>query len=129
MRTKTLTVSTLVLTFVLLGLSLWFLTADVYADQHKQYSGESAPGESRNFCGSAYDVVLLKGDGFMGGEVPVNQAVLDKQCVEKAGRSVAIGSALAGAGVVVGLLALGSLRLGRDTTASTDRSDDHAVSS
>lgn len=122
--------STFVLTFVMLGLSLWFLTADVYADQHKQYSGESAPGESRNFCGSAYDVALLKGDGYMGGEVPVNQAVLDKQCVEKAGRSVAIGSALAGAGVVVGLLAAGGVVFrGRDTAATEDRVDEHAVSS
>jgi hypothetical protein len=37
-----------------------------------------------NFCGSAYDVTWLKKDGYMGGEMPPNQAEIDRACIEKA---------------------------------------------
>ena len=43
--------------------SFWLITLDVYVDERNT---DGVP----TFCGSAYDVALLKGDGFMGGEVP-----------------------------------------------------------
>lgn len=84
--------------------SVWLLTQDVYSDSNAEFSGVSGHGEA-SFCGAAYDVIWLEGDGFMGGEVAANQALLDKQCVKNAGKQVSLASALAGAGLV--LLALG----------------------
>jgi hypothetical protein len=70
------------------------ITLDVYVDE-RNIDGVSA------FCGSAYDVALLKGDGFMGGEVPPNQAVIDSACVAEARTDVVL-SGIAG---VAGLAA------------------------
>jgi hypothetical protein len=71
--------------------------------------------DSSHFCGSAYDVVLLKGDGFMGGELPANQRALDRQCVRKAGRMVTLGSAMGAAGI--GVAGFGAFRTRRRTAA------------
>jgi hypothetical protein len=38
-----------------------------------QNVGTSAPEGDSSFCGSAYDVVLLKGEGYTGGEIAENQ--------------------------------------------------------
>jgi hypothetical protein len=108
-RATTRAIGALLLAFILAGAAVWLLTVDVYADTSPQYPGESAPRDAVAFCGSAYDVVLLGGDGFMGGEMPANQSVLDRQCVRRAGRDVAAGSVLAGAAMVVGAYAVGVL--------------------
>jgi hypothetical protein len=49
------------------------ITLDEYVDERNT---DGVPA----FCGSAYDVALLKGDGVMGGEVPPNQAAIDTAC-------------------------------------------------
>ena len=72
----------------------WLLTLDVYVDER---NSDGVPA----FCGSAYDVALLKGDGFMGGEVPPNQAAIDRACVAAARTDVV----LAGSAGVTGLAA------------------------
>lgn len=72
----------------------WLWTFDVSVSEHN-VDGEAA------FCGSAYDVILLKGNGYMGGEVPSNQRAIDRACVKKAGRDLLAG----GAAGVVGLAA------------------------
>jgi hypothetical protein len=69
----------------------WF---DEYVDERNT---DGVPA----FCGSAYDVALLKGDGFMGGEVPPNQAAIDTACLAAA-RTEAV---LAGIAGVTGLAA------------------------
>jgi len=101
MRTRVQRVALWALACLLLALSAWLLTTDVYAKPPEDFVGAT-----RSFCGSAYDVVLLKGDGYMGGEVPVNQPEIDRQCVAASGRVVALGAALGGAGVTVVLGAL-----------------------
>ena len=72
----------------------WLITLDVYVDERNT---DGVPA----FCGSAYDVALLKGDGFMGGEVPPNQAAIDRACLAAARRDVV----LAGTAGVTGLAA------------------------
>ena len=79
-------------------LALWLFTFDVHVGLGRY--GEPGP----SFCGSAYDVALLKHDGYMGGEYSGNQAALDRACVAKAnllmvGAGVA-GLIAAGAGVL-----------------------------
>ena len=73
----------------------WLTTLDVYVAEGRNTDGVPA------FCGSAYDVALLKGDGFMGGEVPPNQAAIDRACLAAAPRDVV----LAGTAGVTGLAA------------------------
>ena len=72
----------------------WLIMLDVYIDE-RNTDGDPA------FCGSAYDVALLKGDGFMGGEVPPNQVAIDTACVAEARTDVVL-SGIAG---VAGLAA------------------------
>jgi hypothetical protein len=64
---------------------VWLWTLDVHVKEHNV---DGVPA----FCGSAYDVVLLKGNGHMGGEVPANQRAIDSVCVRKAGRDLVIGT-------------------------------------
>ena len=73
----------------------WLLLLDVHADQPRDGDDQVA------FCGSAYDVVLLRGDGDMGGEPVLNQAAIDMECVRKAGRAVVAGTAAGTAGLVL----------------------------
>jgi hypothetical protein len=73
---------------------VWLITLDVYVDE---WNTDGVPA----FCGSAYDVALLKGDGFMGGEVPPDQAAVDRACVAAARTDVV----LAGIAGVMGLAA------------------------
>lgn len=110
---------------MLLGLALWLFTLDVYADDAR-YAGESRADEAPSFCGSAYDVALIRGDGFMGGEVPENQDALNQQCVTKAARSVAVAAATAVGGTVLIACGVGATRRrrsvpgeARDTVAAT----------
>ena len=63
---------------------VWLWTLDVHVTEHNV---DGVPA----FCGSAYDVVLLKGNGYLGGEVPANQRAIDSACVRKAGRALAFG--------------------------------------
>jgi hypothetical protein len=81
----------------------WLLTKDVYSDTSARYekgpTGFETTSPSR--CGAAYDVIWLEGDGFMGGEPPVNQSVLNKECVQKAGTRVSVAMLLTGGGVVL----------------------------
>ena len=111
---------------MMLGLALWLFTLDVYADDGRRYAGESQADGTPSFCGSAYDVALIRGDGFMGGEVPENQDVLNQQCVTKAARSVAVATAAAVDGTLSLLWGVGATRRGRsvpgeahDTVAAT----------
>lgn len=71
-------------------LALWLFTFDVHSD-----IARSDGGADRPFCGSAYDVALLKHDGYMGGEPPGNQDAIDRDCVAKANWVVA-GAGVAG---------------------------------
>lgn len=91
--------------WAVLGLGVLFLvfaavllTKDIYADEAPQY-GDAAVSGSGDSCGSAYDIVFLRGDGDMGGETPDNQSDINAQCVRAAGTYVA-------GGTVVGTLAL-----------------------
>ena len=82
---------------------VWLSTLDVDVDE-RNVNGAPA------FCGSAYDVALLKRDGYMGGEVPVNQTAIDRVCVREAERDIAI----AGLAGVLGACSAGyALRLRR----------------
>src|SRR5690349_6941083 len=63
---------------------LWMWTLDVHVNERGSDGGPA-------FCGSAYDVVLLKGNGFTGGEVPTKQRAIDSSCVRKAGWDLVIG--------------------------------------
>ena len=72
----------------------WLITLDVYVDERNT---DGVPA----FCGSAYDVALLKGDGVMGGDVPPNQAAIDRAGVAAARTDVV----LAGIAGVTGLAA------------------------
>ncbi|HEY9564598.1 MAG TPA: hypothetical protein VIR30_12590 [Nocardioides sp.] len=88
-------------------------TADLEVDE------PNVDGFPAASCGSAYDVAFIKGDGFMGGEVPINQDAIDRKCVDKAqlyvGASVLAGGVLLAAGVLLlhvrrrGLVAAGIL--------------------
>ena len=95
----------------------WLFTQDVYVAEPNV---DGVPA----FCGSAYDVALIKRDGDMGGETPTNQAAIDRACVAEATVDVV----LAGAAAAVGLAAAGHavLRLirssnGAETAASPPR--------
>jgi hypothetical protein len=61
----------------------WLTTLDVHVDER---NADGVPA----FCGSAYDVALLKGDGFMGGEVPPDQAAIDTACLAAARTDVVL---------------------------------------
>lgn len=98
----------LALAVVLLGAALWLFTLDIYSDTGRQYDGQPESAAGVGFCGSAYDVTLLEGDGYLGGEIPANQSQLDRECVRKAGVSVAAASVFGTLGA--GLLALTLLR-------------------
>jgi hypothetical protein len=109
----------------MLGLALFLFTLDVYADHGRRYTGESGAEGTQSFCGSAYDVALLRGDGYMGGEVPENQDLLNQECVTKASRSVAMATTSAVTGIALACGGMGRTRrrrpLGRelDDTATT----------
>ena len=62
-------------------------------DVHVPITGNGPPKDS--FCGSAYDVVFLKKDGYMGGEVPANQDRIDAACIARARKFVAAAAASA----------------------------------
>lgn len=91
----------------LLAAVLLFAT-DVYVDQ------PNADGKSPTFCGSAYDVALIKRDGFMGGEVPENQPTIDRECVGTAKNYVIAGSGVGIACIVAAgfVLRTGTRRTG-----------------
>ncbi|GAA6524327.1 hypothetical protein IDVR_01210 [Intrasporangium sp. DVR] len=77
-------------------------TSDVHVDLAREYpSGRFDPGPL--FCGSAYDVTLFARGGYLGGEVPLNQAEVDAACVSGAGRRMVLAAlfGLAGAAAVV----------------------------
>lgn len=84
----------------------WLATYDV----HVPITGYGPTGDS--FCGSAYDVVLLKKDGYMGGEIPPNQDRIDAACLSRARKFVAASAGTGGLGVV--LLGLGLRRRRRE---------------
>jgi hypothetical protein len=90
------------ISLVLLLAGVVLLTWDVHADDPR--SGE--PASMPAACGSAYDVVLLRGYGDMGGEPVDNQPELDAQCVRNSGRLVVRGVAAGSAGVVLLLAVL-----------------------
>ena len=77
----------------------WLITLNVYVDE-RNIDGVPA------FCGSAYDVALLKGDGFMGGEVPPNQAAIDGACVAEARTDVVLAGIAGVAGLAAGAYAV-----------------------
>ena len=81
---------------VLLVLSGWLLTYDVYANT----------SDASTFCGSAYDVAFVKGDGYMGGEIPSNMAELNTLCTRTAARLATAGSCLLVASLFTGAYAL-----------------------
>ena len=86
---------------------VWMFTLDVHVDEPNV---DGVPA----FCGSAYDVALIKRDGEMGGEPARNQAAIDRACVKEAGVDVAISFGAA----VVCLLAAGYAirRIGDETS-------------
>jgi hypothetical protein len=92
-RVGTLVVAVL----VCLGSAVVLYTYDV----HVPITGNGPPKDS--FCGSAYDVVFLKKDGYMGGEIPPNQDRIDHACISRSRKFVA---ASFGAGVLGMLLLL-----------------------
>lgn len=62
---------------------VWLLSLDVHVSER---GVDGAPA----FCGSAYDAALIKRDGYMGGEVPPNQAAIDRACVSEARTDVVV---------------------------------------
>ena len=91
MRNKRL-LGALALVLVCVVAFVWLFTLDVYVGARNV---DGAPA----FCGSAYDVALIKRDGFMGGEVPTNQAAIDSACTSESRRDM----------VLAGLAAMGAL--------------------
>jgi len=104
----------------MLGVSLWLFTLDIYADHGRLYAGQTRPDGTSSSCGSAYDVALLRGDGFMGGEVPTNQGLINQQCVTKASRAVAMSSAAADGGVALTMFGIAMSRRGRGPSEPRD---------
>jgi hypothetical protein len=84
-RVGTLVVAVL----VCLGSAVVLYTYDV----HVPITGNGPPKDS--FCGSAYDVVFLKKDGYMGGEIPPNQDRIDHRASAGPGSSSRLRSARA----------------------------------
>jgi hypothetical protein len=96
--------------FACFGAAVMLYTYDV----HVPITGSGAPDDS--FCGSAYDVVFLKKDGYMGGEMPPNQDRIDAACISRSKKFVGASFAAAGLGLVL-LMPLGlSLRARRRAT-------------
>lgn len=58
------------------------------------------------FCGSAYEVALLKGDGFMGSEVLPNQAAIDRAFVAEARTDVVLAVIAGVAGLAAAVYAV-----------------------
>ena len=86
---------------------VWLFVLDVHVDEPNADGGPA-------FCGSAYDVALIKRDGDMGGELPRNQTAIDRACVKEARADVA----LSGGAAVVCLVATGfAVRRSRDQMA------------
>ena len=79
-----------ILAVSLLGLmaAIWLATLDVTVAE-RGVDGQPAA------CGSAYDVALIKRDGYMGGEVPANQDEIDEACRSEARRDMAFAGLLA----------------------------------
>ena len=77
----------------------WLLTLDVYVDER---NSDGVPA----FCGSAYEVALLKGDGFMGGEVLPNQAAIDRAFVAEARTDVVLAVIAGVAGLAAAVYAV-----------------------
>lgn len=78
--------------------------SDVHVDLPKEYQGGAAE-RPPTFCGSAYDVALFERNGYMGGEVPLNQAEIDAACVRAADWRMVLGGVLALTGGTAALLA------------------------
>jgi hypothetical protein len=114
-------VAAAVLALVALVLSLWLLTMDVSSDEGKTYGDRPAREDGWTSCGAAYDVVLIRGHGFMGGEVPRNQSAIDEQCVRKAGRLVTFAAVGGTLGLLAAAYALTGLVPGREEPIETDR--------
>lgn len=76
--------------------AVWLYTYDVDV----AIDGNGGPGAG-SFCGSAYDVVFLKKDGYMGGEMPPNQDRIDAACIDKAEKFVWAAGAVGALGVVL----------------------------
>ena len=87
--------------------------ADVYVDVPRMGVDTQPPV----FCGSAYDVFLIKRNGYTGGEYARNQAGIDRACVSSSGQFMLVAGLLllaAATAAVFGLLALaGRPRPGR----------------
>ena len=75
--------------------AVWFSTYDV----HVPITGTGPPDDS--FCGSAYDVVFLKKDGYMGGEMPPNQDRIDAACRIRSRKYVATAAGSGALGLVL----------------------------
>lgn len=85
-------------------LALWLFTLDIHAGVGRS-DGES----DHAFCGSAYDVALIKHDGYMGGEYPANQDEIDRDCVRQAKRVMLGAGAAAVLAVAAGIVAIRNL--------------------
>lgn len=70
-------------------LSLWLAATDVYSGIDGWDDG------TRPFCGSAYDVALIKHNGDMGGELPPNQDAIDRDCIRRS-NLIMLGAAVPG---------------------------------
>lgn len=77
----------------------WLTTLDVHVDER---NADGVPA----FCGSAYDVALLKGDGFMGSEVLPNQAAIDRAFVAEARTDVVLAVIAGVAGLAAAVYAV-----------------------
>lgn len=82
------------------ALSLWIAATDVYSDIHRDDDGVQP------FCGSAYDVALIKRNGDMGGEQPGNQDAIDRDCIDRSNRIMVGAGALGAISAVSAFVAL-----------------------
>lgn len=104
----------LTLAGVALGLAVWFWTLDIY-------SSVSNPGSpDPPFCGSAYDIVLLKGDGYMGGEYAPNQDAIDQDCMRQGRAALGWATAATGVGAGAAWLGLRGLRVSNRRARTVD---------
>ncbi len=88
-----------------LGIGVWFWTLDIYSTVSNPVSPDQL------FCGSAYDIVLLKGDGYMGGEYAPNQDAIDRDCMRQGRAALGWATAATSVGAGAAWLGLRSLRV------------------
>lgn len=90
-----------------LSAMVWFLGLDVTADEPVRYGPQVCADPAP--CGSSYSV-LLRGNGYGGGEYPSNQAALDAQCLQHAGANAKIAGACALGAVAAAAAGVASAR-------------------